>query len=87
MSTTKTPTPRSIAMAARKAAAVESAARIAAAQAETLAIVRTGVCPKCGGKLQRNFSLSGWWQCSQFGAVTHRARPEAPPCSWQGFTE
>jgi len=61
--------------------------RIAKAKAETLAVVATGKCPICGSKLRRNSSIAGWWQCEQLGAVTHRARPNDPPCSWQGFTE
>ena len=65
----------------------ESAARIAAQQAETRAVVATGVCPVCGRKLRRNLSLTGWWQCSQLGAETHRADPSQPSCNWQGFTE
>ena len=50
------------------------------------AVVKTGVCPVCGMKLVRNSSLTGWWQCSQFGAETHRADPTRPSCSWQTFT-
>lgn len=64
-----------------------SDARIAQARAETAAVVSTGKCPHCGSALRRNMSLQGWWQCEQFGAVTHRARPADPDCSWQGFTE
>lgn len=51
------------------------------------AIVATGKCPLCGGALRRNWSLPGWWQCEQHGAPSFRARPEAPPCAWQTFTE
>lgn len=69
--------------AARKA----SAARIAAAHAETLAIVVSGKCPHCGSGLRRNLALTGWYQCEQFGADGRRARNDAPACSWQGFTE
>lgn len=61
--------------------------RIAKAQAETRAVVATGVCPTCGSRLRRNSSIAGWWQCEQLGAETHRARPNDKPCSWQGFTE
>lgn len=73
--------------AERKRAAKEQAARIAAAIAEAGAIVATGKCPTCGRALRRNWSLAGWWQCSQFGAPTFRADPAAPPCGWQAFTE
>ena len=54
---------------------------------ETQKIVEVGVCPVCGSKLRHNMSILGWWQCEQLGAVTHRARPDEPPCNWQGFTQ
>lgn len=73
--------------ATRKAERAAQAKRIAEAQAETRRLVKTGQCPCCGSKLRRNLSLAGWYQCEQFGAVTHRARPTDAPCSWQGFTE
>lgn len=63
-----------------------SKARIEQSQAETRAIVAAGVCPSCGSKVVRNLALTGWWQCEQYGAETHRARPSEPSCSWQGFT-
>ena len=72
--------------AARKAERVASAARIAQAQQETRAVVATGVCPRCGSKLRRNLSLTGWWQCAQFGAEQFRADKTRPACNWQGFT-
>lgn len=72
--------------AERKAAAAESAARIAQAQAETQATVATGTCPTCGSGLKRNLSIAGWWQCEQLGAETHRKNPALPSCSFQGFT-
>jgi len=72
---------------ARKEEREAAAKRIAEAQAETRRIVKTGACPQCGSKLRRNLSLAGWYQCEQLGAVTHRARPNEAPCSWQGFTE
>lgn len=49
-------------------------------------IVATGVCPDCHSKLRRNWALTGWYQCEQYGAVTHRARPNEPSCSFQTFT-
>lgn len=52
---------------------------------ETTQIVASGKCPHCGSKLKRNLSLSGWWQCEQYGSEQFRARPQDPACSWQGF--
>lgn len=63
------------------------AARIAAERAKVREVVTAGTCPLCGGKVLRNWSLTGWWQCEQLGAVTHRKDPSKPSCSWQGFTE
>lgn len=60
--------------------------RLNAAYAETLRVVTSGKCPKCGSKLVRNSALTGWWQCEQFGSEQFRARPSDAPCSWQGFT-
>lgn len=76
-------------MARRKLSAADLASieRMNAAREEVRRIVATGVCPQCGRKLKRNLSLTGWWQCSQFGAIGFRADPEQPSCSWQGFTE
>ena len=54
---------------------------------EARAIVATGKCPHCGSGLRRNLSITGWWTCEQFGAETHRARPNDPDCSFQTFTE
>jgi len=62
-------------------------ARREARVAEARAIVSTGVCPCCGSKLKRNLSITGWFQCEQYGAETHRARPSEPSCSFQTFTE
>ena len=50
-------------------------------------IVATGVCPHCGRKLRRNLSITGWFQCSQFGAVGFRADATQPSCSFQTFTQ
>lgn len=69
------------------AAQVASNARIAEAQAETRRVVATGCCPQCGRGLRRNLSLTGWWQCSQFGSEAFRIEPTQAPCNWQGFTE
>lgn len=69
--------------AEKAAAAAERDARFA----EARRIVSEGVCPDCGRKLRRNLSLSGWWQCSQLGAVGFRADASQPSCNWQTFTE
>ena len=58
-----------------------------ARHAAAIAIVREGKCPKCGSAIRRNLSMAGWYQCEQFGAETHRKRPQDPPCGWQIFTE
>lgn len=78
----KTMTARQEKMAARKA----SMERIARAQAETRAVVATGKCPYCASGLSRNLSLTGWWQCEQYGAEGFRKDSSKPSCSWQGFT-
>lgn len=70
-----------------RAEKIESRKRIEAAQAATRAIVTTGVCPDCGAGLRRNNSLTGWWQCQQFGAEGFRKDSSKPSCNWQGFTE
>jgi len=51
------------------------------------AIAAKGTCPTCGRKLKRNLSLTGWWQCSQLGAVGFRAEADKPSCDFQMFTE
>jgi hypothetical protein len=62
-------------------------ASIEQAQADTRAVVATGVCPRCGGGLRRNTALAGWWQCQQYGSPQFRALPQEPSCGWQGFTQ
>jgi uncharacterized protein (DUF983 family) len=54
--------------------------------AEAIAIVQTGRCPQCGSGLRRNLALTGWYQCSQYGAVGFRADDSKPSCSFQCFT-
>ncbi len=54
--------------------------------AEAIAIVSTGKCPQCGRPLRRNLALTGWWQCSQYGAEGFRADASEPSCSFQTFT-
>ena len=71
----------------RPSAQIERAQRMKEAHAEVRRVVATGACPKCGRKLRRNWSLTGWWQCEQLGAPGFRADPSQPPCDWQGFTE
>ncbi len=66
----------------RKCTAERDASRIAVAQA----VVSTGLCPQCQGKLKQNLSITGWWQCLQYGAVTHRADPSKAACSYQTST-
>jgi ribosomal protein L37AE/L43A len=80
-------TDRAIKMAAKRAERAASDARIRAAQEATRAIVATGKCPECGSKLRRNLSMTGWWQCAQFGSDGFRADDAKPACGWQGFTE
>lgn len=65
----------------------DRAERLERARQEVVRIVQTGHCPQCGRRLRQNLSMSGWWQCSQFGAVGFRADAEQPSCDWQGFTE
>lgn len=73
--------------AERRQARKDSAARIAAAQAATRAVVAAGACPQCGAGLRRNLALTGWWQCKQYGSDGFREDSRKPACSWQGFTE
>lgn len=73
--------------AERKAERQASAERMAAAKAATRSVVATGHCPQCGAPLRRNLALTGWWQCSQYGADGWRADNSKHACDWQGFTE
>lgn len=77
---------RHAATLARLANAIASAAQSAAHHTETIAIVATGKCPTCDAGLRRNSSMTGWWQCEQFGAIGFRKNPAIPSCDWQGFT-
>ena len=61
----------------------EWAVRKAQIQAEAAVVVAKGVCPTCGLKLRRNLALTGWYQCSQKGAPSFRANPNAPRCDWE----
>lgn len=58
-----------------------SAQRMVAANA-----LRDNRCPTCHGPVRQNLALTGWVQCSQFGARDDRTDRYAPPCEWQGFT-
>lgn len=73
--------------AEKKAQAIAAAEKWKAERMKVQTIVATGVCPLCAGKLRRNLSLTGWWQCEQLGAATHRKDANKPSCSWQGFTQ
>lgn len=46
-------------------------------------LVRWGFCPQCGRKLRANLSITGWYQCEQFGAEQFRADASKPACSYQ----
>ena len=72
---------------ALKLARAESNARIAAAKAEMREHVARGTCPVCGERIRRNLSLTGWYQCDQFGAEGFRKNAAKPSCNFQGFTE
>ena len=66
--------------------AAEKAAREARYE-KARTIVRSGVCPICGAGLRRNLSITGWWQCSQYGSAGFRRDGVKPECSFQTFTE
>lgn len=66
---------------------MERAERIEQAQEVFRGHVSHGICPTCGGRLQRNLSMRGWWQCEQLGAEGFRKDPTRPSCNFQGFTE
>ena len=66
---------------------IARAERMAAAREAVADAARRNRCPSCGGAVRRNLSLTGWWQCAQFGAPQFRADPRAPSCDWQGFAE
>lgn len=48
-------------------------------------ILRTGVCPQCGAGLHHNYSMTGWYQCDQYGAEGFRKDSSKPSCSFQFF--
>ncbi len=49
-------------------------------------IVSDGKCPSCGNKIVVNSSLTGWFQCEQYGAEIYRAYSDRPACGFQIFT-
>ncbi len=55
--------------------------------AENRAIVATGVCPQCGGKLKHMSAIKGWISCEQRGAEGFRKDASEPSCDFQTFTE
>lgn len=65
----------------------ESQERMQRAKEETRRVVASGICPICGSGLRRNSSMTGWWQCEQYGAVGFRKDSTKPDCNWQGFTQ
>jgi hypothetical protein len=64
--------------------AAEKAKRFARMQ-QAHAIVAKGTCPKCGTKLYRNLSLSGWYQCGHVGAEGFQKEPSAQHCDFDIF--
>lgn len=72
---------------ARRQEVAAQNARMEAARLEAQKIVATGKCPCCGRGLKRNWSMAGWWQCVQFGAVGFRQDASQPSCTFQTFTE
>lgn len=70
-----------------KAQKAAEKSRLEACYAEARATVATGKCPRCGRPLRRNLSITGWWQCSQFGAEGFRTDSSQPSCDFQTFTE
>lgn len=73
--------------AQRRASRKAQQERIDRAKAEARVVVAAGVCPDCGRPLRQNLSLTGWWQCEQFGAVGFRKDSTQPSCSFQCFTD
>lgn len=65
---------------------VASNERVRRAHEEASYALQHNRCPTCGKTVRRNLSLTGWVQCSQFGAPAFRQDATLPPCEWQGFT-
>jgi hypothetical protein len=51
--------------------------------AEYRGILDAGCCPDCGSGLKQNLSITGWWQCEQFGAAGFRMDDNKPSCDFQ----
>lgn len=73
--------------AQRKQAQAASAKRMEESRNEARLAVMQNKCPLCGAPVRRNSALTGWVQCSQYGAEGFRADSSKPACSWQGFTQ
>lgn len=69
---------------ARKSAV---AARLEECQKLAREVVKAGKCPTCGAGLRYNGSITGWWQCEQYGSVGFRKDANKPACSFQCFTQ
>lgn len=65
----------------------ERKARLEMLQVQARATVATGRCPDCGAGIRRNMSMTGWYQCEQYGADGFRKDSNKPACAWQAFTE
>ena len=63
----------------------EAEARMVETRAEAAAALAANECPRCAQSVRRNLALTGWVQCSGFGADGFRAAGSTP-CDWQGFT-
>lgn len=72
-----------------KAEKAARAAKMEAIYAEAKRIVATGICPHCAAPLRRNLSMTGWWQCGQYGSDGFRKDNSKPACpvAFQTFTE
>lgn len=75
-----------VALADDVAAYLAKEARIERDRQEARDAIAANRCPVCARPVRRNLSLTGWIQCNQYGADTHRADASQPACSWQGFT-
>lgn len=76
-----TRTQRAERMAAKQAAE----ARREAVLLEGRTAIQLNKCPRCGRPVRRNLALTGWVQCSQYGADGFRADSSQPECEWKGF--
>jgi hypothetical protein len=61
--------------------------RMAATRLQAADALKNNRCPTCSATVRQNLALTGWVQCSQFGAPEFRMNPNRPACDWQGFTE